>query len=377
MLRRLLLLLPALLLIVACEPDPDASGDDDDDDAAGNISISDLSPGPDENDFLFSDPLWVEFAGAPDSGSLSLSTADGTLVAEGGEWSNNGTVLNLDPADDLVPDTAYVLTIAWTPAEVASFTVNFSTSDVGNDVLDPPSLVGEVASLDLPGATFIEPPGLGGILATFLEGTAVLVSLLPDSDFSEAAQPGLQMVGALGVVDGIGDVTQDLCTESLNWTYGTDQMPGGGDDTPAAFDNPYLRFGPADLTLTVAGTPARLFNASLSGLWSPDGALFVGGQFDAILDTRGLDGVVEDGAAEGALCALASDTLNVDCTACPNDNELLCLPITAINLEGERIDGMALQTITCQDVIDGFEGGSCLVDDVESYDDGTGTYVCP
>lgn len=372
---RTLLALAALLAFVGCD-DGGAGDDDDATDGVTNISISDLSPSLDQNDFLFSDPIWVEFAGAPDSGSLSLSTATGTLVAEGGEWSNGGTVLNLTPPDGLVPETAYVLTITWTPAEVASFSVNFSTSNVGNDVLDPPGLIGEVASLDLPGATFVEPAGLGPILAGFLEGTAVLVSLLPDSDFTEGAQPGLHMMGALGIVDAADNVTQDLCTESLNWTYGADQLPGG-DDTPATFDNPYLRFGPADLVLTVAGTPARLFNASLSGLWSPDGALFVGGEFDAILDTRGLDDVVEEGAEEGSLCGLASDTLNVDCIACPNDNELLCLEVTAVDLNGERVEGMALETVACQDVIDGFNAGSCLVDDVTSYDDGTGNYVCP
>jgi hypothetical protein len=374
--NRLLLLLP--LLLAACDADPADPVGDDDDAASGGVNIFELVPAPDSSDFFFRDDLTVEFTAAPDSATLVLVDAAGADVAGTTSWNASGSKMTFDPGSDLAPSSDYVATITWSPTDFEPFVLSFSTDVYGSPVADPSGLVGEVFSLDLAGATFIEPPGLGGVLGGLIDGVGVLFTLLPESDFAVGAQPGIQMMGALGVGEG-QDIAQDACTATLDWTAGEDGVLGTLDDTPASFEDPFLRLGPADLNLTISGVSARLKEVNLVGVWHPDRRDFRGGEFEALIDTRGLDNLFEEGAEEGTICDLAAETLGVDCVDCGAPNPgAFCLFGRAVDVSAERIDGLALEAIACPDLIDRFNAGTCPIDELSSLDpDGDGVPTCP
>ncbi len=367
------------LLVTACGPDAlTPSGDDDDTVSNDGVALFSTNPSVDQSDFFFRSDLEIEFTAAPESGFLILADAAGNDVPGDTSWNPGGTKLSFNPTAELEPSTAYTATITWAPTDFEPFVLAFQTGLYGEVLGDPSALVGEVYSLDLAGATFVEPPGLGGVLGGLIEDVGVLFTLLPESDFAVGAQPGLQMMGALGVGAG-QDMTQDACTETLDWTAGEDGIIGTADDTPAGFDDPFLRLGPADLNLTISGVSARLKDVNLVGVWHPDRSDFRGGEFEALIDTRGLDNLVEEGAAEGTICDLASDTLDVDCQECGAPNPgVFCLFGRAVDVTAERIDGLALEVIGCQDILDRFNAGTCPIEEISSLDpDGDGTPTCP
>lgn len=374
---RTLLLLSSLLALAACEAETPAPTDDDDA-ATGGVTVVATNPSPGQGDFFFQADLSVEFAIAPDSASLLLKDAAGTELPGETSWNDAGTKLNFDPAVDLLPSSDYIATITWTPTDFEPLEIGFGTARYGEPIEDVPALVDEVYSLDLAGATFIEPPGLGGVLGGLIDGVGVLFTLLPESDFAVDAQPGLQMMGALGVGEGQG-MTQDQCTETLAWTAGEDGQIGTPDDTRATFEDPFLRLGPADLNLTIGGVSARLKDVRLVGVWHPDRSDFVGGEFEALIDTRGLDGLFEEGAEEGTICELASEALSVDCQECgaPNPGPF-CLFGRAVDVSAERIDGLELEALYCPDILDRFDAGLCPIEEISSLDpDGDGLPSCP
>lgn len=375
--NRLLLLLA--LLLAACDPADDGTTPGDDDDAtAGPVNLFETDPEPDQSDFFFRSNLVIEFTAAPDSGSLVLVDAAGAEVAGTSDWNDAGTQLTFNPTEDLAPDSSYVATITWAPTEFDPFALAFSTSEYGLPMDDSSALVGDVYSLDLAGATFVEPPGLGGVLGGLIEGVGVLFTMLPESDFAPAAQPGLQMMGALGVGDDLASMEQDPCTQTLDWTAGEDGIVGTADDTPAGFEDPFLRLGPADLNLSISGVSARLKDVNLVGVWRPDGADFQGGEFEALIDTRGLDGLFEEGAEEGTICELASETLSVDCQECGAPNPgAFCLFGRAVDVQAVRVP-VTLEAITCPDLLDKFDAGECTIKELDSLDpDGDGVPSCP
>ena len=341
------------------------------------MAIFSTNPEADGQHF-FRANLDVEFTAAPDSASLELQDAAGLTLAGATSWNDAGTKLTLDPVADLEPTSDYAVTITWAPTDYPPFEYSFRTDQYGLPIADPEALVDVVYNLDLPGATFVEPAGLGGVLINLMQDLGVLLTVTADSDLEAAAQPALHMLGALGNLDG-ADISQDLCTETLSWTAGPDELVGTGDDTPATFDDPFLRFGPASLDLSIGGSSARMSDASLVGVWHPDGRDLRGGEFEALIDTRGLDALFDKNAEEGAICELASDTLGVNCEECGEPIPgVFCLYARAIDVVALRLDGMALEQITCPDILANFDLGLCTIKELASLDpDGDGVPTCP
>ncbi|MCP4873784.1 MAG: hypothetical protein GY898_34280 [Proteobacteria bacterium] len=246
------------------------------------------------------------------------------------------------------------------------------------EVEETSSLPGRVYSLDLAGATFVEPPGAGGLLSTLLSDEYLLFSVGEGSDFSAGGQPGLQMFGAAGSADDDGNVLQGLCNESLNLTAGADEAFDTSDDTPAEWLDPWLDLGPIDLALEISGEASTLTDVTISGRFEPDLSAFVDGRLHASMDSRPLDETL--GGGEGAACDFVEEAYGVACHECgAPDPGPFCITVVAEQITGAYLDGVVLQPRSCADIIwSNIAAGTCqsAADDYDPAGDGSFT-GCP
>ncbi len=371
-----LLLLPILALSVGCPTtgDDDDSGAGDDDDAAVPVIVTSTSPAPDDNNFFFAAKPWARFDRAPDSATMMLHDAAGTMVAS--TDTVDGTLMTLDPGAPLTPSAAYTLDIEWAPCDGCPVSISFMTGPYGNDLDDAEgTLVGATYNIDLAGANFVEPPGVGPILQSQIGDIAILFSMLASSDFTPAAQPGLQIMGALGaVVDPVnGLIEQEACTETLAFTAGVDGEIGTADDTPASWVNPDMELGPTNLDISVQGITATIQDLVITGTFHPDGDDMQGGTFAGSVDTRPLAPELDPEGGEDAVCNLVEETIGIECEPCQDDgSEPFCLSVLATDIVATKVDGLALVGMTCETIIDMFVADATVcADEAAAYDEDT------
>jgi hypothetical protein len=374
----LLGLLPAAAAAIGCQ-----TGDDDDATVVEERSpiIVEVSPEPSEDNFFYQSDLWVEFDVAPMEATVALADSAGSALDAAVTAESSGRRLRLDPAADLVPSTSYTMTVTWstvesaTAAEYSPLTVNFQTGPYGNSVTNADDLIGKTFNIDLTSATFVEPPGVGPILQSQIGDIAILFSMTGDSNFDAAAQPGLHIIGALGDVEG-GSVTQDICNESLAFTYGPDNVLGGGDDVPAEWADPVLVLGPTNLDISVQGISAQIQDLFISGTFHPNLDDMQGGTFSGKVDTRPLAPELDPEGGKDAICELVSETVGVECEECGGENPgPYCLSVLAEDIVAAQIPDLVLQSRNCVDIL----GDAGCTDNWGDYDvDGDGVYeVCP
>ena len=92
-----LLLLGACVVTVAPDPDPDPE--------YLGPAVIDLSPSPGQDDFYFQDNLWAQFEFAPAAAELVLLDSDEQPVPAATTTSESGTLIAIDPVDDLQSST--------------------------------------------------------------------------------------------------------------------------------------------------------------------------------------------------------------------------------------------------------------------------------
>ncbi|MEE2830235.1 MAG: Ig-like domain-containing protein [Myxococcota bacterium] len=375
MLKNLWLLaitIPALLLAGCEEP-----ADDDDATPERTPIIVEVSPTFEQTDFFFQSSLRVEFDLVPDSATVTLTDASGASVAGTQGTESNGRVITFDPTADLTPSAGYSLTVEWSPSqpEHSPFTNNFQTGAYGGEVPEQNSIIGLTYAIDLAGATFVDPPGIGPILQSQIEGFSVLLSPLQEGTDLDAGV--MHIMGAIGDDDGT-NITQSNCAPTLAFTAGEDGVVGTADDAPASWDNPHMVLEAEELPLSIQGVTATIEDLLISGTFHPELTDMRGGVFAGTIDTRPLVGALGAGESETEICDLVSKTVGVDCIECP-DGEFLCLNLRAEDLGANLVEGLVLSEKPCEDIITTFvETGNCD-DEAAGYDeDGNGEYeLCP
>jgi hypothetical protein len=374
------LLVPTLLLGFGCGADPD---DDDDDDDIRYPFIVQLSPeaGGTAN-FFYRSSLVAEFDIAPDSATVRLEDASGASVDGTVTVETNGRVVTFDPTEDLNSAAAYTMIIEWSPSEEGDspYTNAFQTSAHGGIITDPSLMVGQVYAIDLAGATFVEPPGIGPILQSQMDGFSVLFTPMAESDFDGGE---LHVMGAVGGSSEDGELIQDPCAPTLAFTN-PDGIFGNEDDTPAVWDNPEMILAADKLPLTIQGVTATIQDLLISGTFHPDLSNMRGGVFAGIIDTRPLVGALGNGENESEICDLVESTVGVPCISCTTDDgddtdEVFCLSLRAEDLGADVIEGLSLQERTCELIIGEFINGGSCPDEAGAYDaDDDGIYeLCP
>lgn len=212
--------------------------------------------------------------------------------------------------------------------------------------VDPVELEGRRYRLNLSEGRFVQPEGVGSVLEQYLEEDLWV-------QVQSAQEGALELVGGGVASDG----QQDLCSP---------QLPLQAQLT----DDNRFDIGPVDIEVTLAGAQAPLYDATGSGLISSDGQRLGGVELAALVDTRALVHLVEEGGEDGALCDIVAG-FGVDCEPCP-DGETLCVTARIIDLEGEELDDPAVLyegecDERCQD-----ENGACMDSDCGCASGGRG-----
>lgn len=351
-------------------------GADDDDSLPIEPFLVEMHPAPGDDGFFVGSSLWVEFDRAPDSVGMSLAGPGGSPVAASTSQDASGRVHTLDPEQDLLPLTAYTLTVAWSPSEESPLHVPFTTGEHGLPVEDPSLLVGRTFAADLAGGTWVQPPGTGPIIASQLDGLAVLLAATAESDLDGGMA---HVMAVMGQEDG-GSYLQDPCEETWSLTAGADGIVGTSDDSPGTWQNPRITTGPSVIRIVMQGTPTTVQDAWTDGVFAPDLSDQQGGVFAGLMDTRPLAVVLDPGGGEGAMCDLMEETLGVGCVECgpPNPGEF-CLTLRVQDVVSVAVPGLELVPIGCADVIQRAVDGYGCDQQASAYDqDQDGTYeLCP
>jgi hypothetical protein len=402
--RQLLVLLVLLtLLLAACSSqrggrggsadddnsgiDDDDSGTDDDDSSTDDDDLHypalvEISPMPDQADFFYRSNLVAEFDIAPEVTSIILRDASGSTLSGNHELAGNGRVVTFDPSNDLTPSAAYTMTVEWSPStpEHSPLDIAFQTSAVGLPVNNPQQLIGRTYAIDLAGATFVEPPGIGPILQSQMEGFSVLFTIPGEGTNFNAGE--LDVMVAIGDSES-GSTTQDWCAPTLHPTAGEDGQIGTWDDEPASWDNPEMSLTGDELPLTIQGVTSTVEDFLISGFFHPDLSGSAGGVFAGIIDTRPLVGALGSGEDKNGICDLAESTVGVPCISCTDDgddtDEVFCLSLRAVDLTSDLIDNLTLVERPCEAIIMDFMDSGACEDEAAAYDaDGDGIYeLCP
>jgi len=269
-------------------------------------------------DFYYRGTVEATLTTVEDDATITVADGAGTEVAGTTSWRGNTLVWEAN--DGLAPSTAYTATLSYSCGDVDW---QFTTSDVGGAVTTPGDLVGNAYQLDIAGARFIEPAGIGSALGSFLTFELYVgVTAVDGAD--------LEMIGALGA-----DGAQDVCEATIPFP------------TSDFANNPYFEVGPQDTTIVVQGYPITLMDLFISGSFAADGSAIAGAELNGSVDTREIVDIYQEGAADDTICQLA-EGLGVSCEAC-GDGQELCLTIVADSINA-NVEDFSLEVLTDEDV---------------------------
>lgn len=263
---------------------------------------------------------------------FKLSKADTTAEIETSipgtqSTSADGLTVYWTPSAPLEPSTPYSATLHYCGGDIV---LEFTTSSLGTSIADDSLLEGRTFNLALADARIVEPPGIGTLLSSELDGVTIYVGVTELTDDSK-----LKMLGALGR-EGAATPTQEYCDPSIDFPV-------------ADFANsPHFVIGGEGSTdISVAGVTVTIDNLEIAGDFASDLSFFGGGTLKGTIDTRPLD--IEFGEGEeGFICNTAS-ALGVVCQPCSSDQQPFCLSLVADSLTAEYVAGLELVEILGND----------------------------
>jgi len=318
-----------LAAVIGC-----GSKDDDADSSAGESAVdsgcdvegaSVLYPEADGAEFYYRGHVQFVFDGIDEDATLTVTDGAGAAVDGSTSWDEN--TFSFAPAAPLANSTQYSATLTHCLGES---TIGFMTGALGGAIDDGVDLTGKTYVVELDGARFVKPAGVGGLLMGLLEQNILL-------GVTEVTDTEIKMMGAISETD---TIEQDRCEPSINF-------PEAADFTAA----PFFSVGPEDTTLSAAGYDIVINNLMIAGDFASDGSYIGGAILSGLLDARDLvDALVGGGLLEdddpNAVCDLIA-TFGVACGACP-DGENYCLEIYVDQITANADD----QTLVAQDVCD-------------------------
>lgn len=254
-----------------------------------------------------------------DAYSVYLETTAGKPIDVSITWDDSGRRGTVDWEGFLEANTSYVLGMI----DCSGLTeVTFGTSEFGQPLRDPPSsLVGNSYLIDLVGATWTQPAALAGVISLYFNTPVLLGVERADADV-------IDLLGAPGIVDPLGFVTQDL--SSPTWDFPLTPFAAPFLDSQAS--TVHLSYGSGVDAIDI---PVEDF--VLQATFSADGTRLGGGVLSGHGDTRNL-GVLLGDAAPDTLCQFAVG-LGVACTAC-RDGMPYCLDLVGEDVEGTLLPGV-------------------------------------
>lgn len=309
------------LLLVGCNRDKDEGG--------GQETSAPEPPPCDVSELTES---WPEDGLSPASRSLQLSASfsgvaseEGVLItvtdADGAEVAGTTTLtdglITWEAADLLAEDADYTWAVTVCDASGGG---SFTTGAWG-ERMDPAELPDSSFQLDLSDATWISPEGGESLFSSLFDGILLLGV--------EAADEG-----SIDLIAAIGEEYED--------EYGTfiQQSPcyATADFQPSDFrNNPYASVGPTTLSLSFEGITVPLQNVYVSGAFV-GGTALADGTLSAELDMRDAEGSL--GMDAEGLCDLLQTYVGLDCMACMEDGEELCVGLELEDITGTLVEGL-------------------------------------
>ncbi|RME24289.1 MAG: hypothetical protein D6798_11560 [Deltaproteobacteria bacterium] len=291
------------------------------------VAVVETEPDDGETGWFWRDELTVTLDGATDDVSFRLVDSSGTEIPLTESWSEGGLVATLTPGEGMTGLEVYTLTIdvCGTTTEVA-----FETDEYGLPLEDAPeSLVGHTYYLDLPGATFVQPAGVGALLSTFLD-----VPIL--AGVTAASETSIDLLGAQAMRD-----------SSDNWVQDTDQLTW---DFPAApFDTaPFFETTADEIVInysyggSVYAIPVYDFH--IEGTLSADGQRIGGAIAMGKGDTKNMGPMLGAGDEPDAVCKFFA-SVGLECEDC-GDGTMTCLTLEAHFPEATLLEGVELVEVT-------------------------------
>lgn len=316
--------------------DTDPVGDDDDvtgddDDITGDDDDDDNTPtGPCENQVTDAFPedgqtgayflAEVRFSLAVEEPGATITVTDSSGAEIAGTTTVEGTLVSWqgDPRDPLTTYTAQIDYVCG--AEVATWT----TSDAGAPLTV--DVVGDTFALDIAAGEWVEPAGVGALLASQIGDTQILMSP------SAIAGSSIEAIVAIGSAN-----AQDLCSPTID-------LP------PASWQDPTFSLSTPLLPLSVSGFTILIEDVELSGSFAPDGSRIEGGLLSGLVDTRPLGEVFGLGTGYDAVCDLVS-AFGVSCITCSDGSGDYCLSLLVDNVSAPLLPATTLVERTEDDIL--------------------------
>jgi hypothetical protein len=278
-------------------------------------------------DFYWKSPIVIDFDDEPEEKDIiSITDADGSAVGFTAEWDEtHGETVTLTP--ELSGSTEY--TVAVNCLEPQSF--GFTTSAYGLPLTIPvEDLVGRTYELDLPGAYFKHPVGIGALLSTYLENP-LLVSPVAFTDTE------ITMLAARGLWDDEGVPSQDMGMGTFpflpsDWT-GAPFFSGDTEEIIVSYD------------AGSSTTDIIIHSVHLEGTFAADGSSIGGAWASGLADTRNLYTLIDVPDMPGVdpedlVCAWV-ESLGLPCIDC-GDGVDRCLYMEAYFDDAPLVEGVIL-----------------------------------
>ena len=286
--------------------------------------LSETVPATGSSDAYYRAAIEAKFDLADATASIALHDASGGEVAGTVSRNDDDTIAYFTPDAPLTPGASYTAEVTWCGG-ASSESVDFTTSSLGDPLLDPSSVDGLTYLVDLSDARFAEPAGVGPLLALKVRQSILLTVTSVDAT-------SLTMVGALTAASGS---TQDFCLPTIDFPE------------PADFtDAPYWEVQADEAILNVADNDVAIQNLVISATFSTDGATFGGGVLAGTIDTALLGGLLGSDDPN-YICDLAED-FGDECSECPNGNDT-CLGLRLEELFGDSAGTVAVRPIDQRD----------------------------
>jgi len=319
----------ALVALWGCKGDPDPpqlldTGWFTDKEAPGcPHTVVDSAPADGDDGWYYRDAPRI-FAATSDPAGYEawLADAEGRSISTTPVWSEADSVLELVPDEPLAPGTAFELVVQDCER---THTIAFSTSPLGLPLDEGVQLAGRTYRLDLGGASWQRPSGLGPLIASFLSEPILLGVIYADDE-------RIDLLGAPSRVSPLGEVSQ---ADAPTWDF-----PLADFDS----DEPTFAVGADAIELLVvdgddtAAIPVSDFE--LSGTLASDGQRLGGGTLAGIADTREFADAFL--GSETAICDLAETSFQLTCDPCASDGEAFCLALEATAVSGTQQPGLTL-----------------------------------
>lgn len=287
------------------------------------ITILSTEPADGETSWYWRDPLQVTLDGATDDLSFSLVSGSGVEVPLTLTTSEGGLVHTLTPGSGMTGSETYTLNMDVCGNVDA---IGFSTTAYGTSLnVEASSLIGHTWYFDLPGATFVQPIGIGALLSTFLT-MPILVGV------TDANSEMIDLLGAQGVRDESEAWVQDLA--QVTW------------DFPAASfeESPYFHVIADEVIIgyqygsTLYEIP--VYGFEVEGTISADGSTIGGAKAFGQGDTRNMGPLIGAGDEPTALCETFA-SIGLVCEECP-DGIQSCMTLEVLFPEAPLLSGVTL-----------------------------------